>query len=102
MSFLFKQESIFDHNPTPEELAWFGLESKEQIIREKEYMRQTDTADLGRICHLFKRRGDKKRLDLYFKRAQEDSKIDSLTLGHELAGGCIQSDLKELTTPLQT
>lgn len=90
MSFIFKYESIFDHAPTRQELASSGYETDEEIRDLKEHLAKSDGVDFWALCFLFKKRGQQNKVDEYFKRAQEEGCPDTFTLGHELAGGCLQ------------
>lgn len=90
MAFLYKCESIFDHNPTPKELAIFGMESAEEIEFAKKCAAKASKPDWRELCFLFDMRGQQGKVDEYFKKARKDGFDDMFTLGHELAGGCIQ------------
>ncbi len=90
MSFMFKYESIFDHNPTKEELAAAGYETQEDIERRKKYAAEADSVDFWSLCRLFQRRGQIAKVNEYLQRAKKEGFKDLFTLRHELAGGCIQ------------
>ncbi|WP_035238137.1 hypothetical protein [Desulfobacter vibrioformis] len=90
MAFLYKCESIFDHNPTAKELTTLGMESADEIDFAKKCRAEATKVHWRQLCFLFDMRGQKEKVDEYFEKARKDGFDDLFTLGHELAGGCIQ------------
>ncbi len=90
MSFMFKYESIFDHNPTPEELAASGYETPDDIEMYKKELAAAESVDFWELCFFFQDRGQTAKVDALLKQAEKEHFQDLFTLRHELAGGCIQ------------
>jgi hypothetical protein len=69
-----KVETIFDHNPTADELTMIGLHSwfddyEERVARRKKILEEADEPDYFKIGLLFDRRGDTKRAEEYLAKA---------------------------------
>jgi hypothetical protein len=69
-----KVETIFDHNPTEDELTMIGLhpwypDYEEQVQRVKQLMEDADTPNYFNIGLLFDRRGDVGRAEEYFAKS---------------------------------
>lgn len=72
-------ETIFDHNPTKEELRRFGIDAesgdiKEQIERMKEMNKNSKHDNLYQLYILFSIRGDKKRANEIYPQLWEGHK----------------------------
>jgi hypothetical protein len=69
-----KVETIFDHNPTEDELTMVGLhpwypDYQERVARRKKWMEEADEPDYFNIGLLFDRRGDAERATEYFSKS---------------------------------
>ena len=90
MAFMSKCESIFDHGVTRQELADSGYETDEEVRAYKQAVSEYTEVDFWALCFLFQKRGWHDKVKEYFKRAEKEGCPDTFTLGHELAGGCLQ------------
>ena len=93
MTSIYKCESIFDHNPTAEELATLGMESAEEIEFARKCAAKASRPDWRELCFLFDMRNQKEKVDEYFEKARKDGYEDLFTLQHELAGVAFDSSL---------
>lgn len=68
-------ETIFDHNPTPDELFFvFGKNKTEYSAEEMEYL---DNATLNlHIAYLYEKRGDKTMMNKYASKLPDDMRND--------------------------
>jgi Tat protein secretion system quality control protein TatD with DNase activity len=69
-----KVESIFDHNPTEDELTMVGLhpwypDYEKQVQRVKQLLEEGDQPDYFNIGLLYDRRGETKRAEEYFAKS---------------------------------
>jgi hypothetical protein len=69
-----KVESIFDYDPTPEELTMVGLHTwfddyEERVQLIKQIFEESGEPDYFQIGLLFDRRGDTKRAEEYFAKS---------------------------------
>lgn len=76
-------ETIFDHNPTPEELAIvFGIRSQDDLGRYKRTMALGADTQLGEIARLYLHRGMKDRAAQYLDSIRDQGYRFTLALAY--------------------